>query len=323
MGTPKFAIPAIDKLLNSPFPILAVYTQPDKPAGRGQQLTPPPVKIFALEHSLPVYQPPSLKDSEVIKQIKELNPDVIIVSSYGKIIPPDILNIPRFGCINIHPSLLPKYRGAAPIQRAIMNGDLETGVSIMQIEEGLDSGPVILQEKVPILDDDDAESLSNMLSVLGTDLLLNVLNELDCHGSVKLTPQNDSEATYASKIEKSEGLLDWSLSNEKIICQIKGLIPTPCAYSFLRGKRFKFLRAQPYDPLLKIDKEKMDRILPGTIIALPKKEGIVIKTGDGFLLLTRLQMEGKKSCSGVELLLGRLITLGDRFENEGLNSNEP
>lgn len=310
MGTPAFALPALERLLDSRHEVVGVVTQPDKPAGRGQKLLPPPVKSLALERGLKVLQPASLKTPEAQAEIAALQPDILAVAAYGKIIPTAVFAAPRFGSINIHPSMLPKYRGAAPIQRAIMNGDYSTGVSIMVINEGLDSGPIIQQEEIDILDDDDAVSLGNMLASVGAAMLIEALDKIEASGEVEAVPQDDRAATYAEKISVEDGVIDWSRRNDELICQIRALIEWPAAYTFYDGARVKILKAQPGELSLKIDEKRIAEIPPGTISDLIKGYGPVVRTGNGFLLLQEVKMEGKKSMSGADIVNGRLLEIG-------------
>jgi len=319
MGTPQFAVPALEKLIESHHEVVAVVTQPDKTAGRGRKVVPPPVKELALAHNIPVFQPEKLRGTNFHEVLRPFNPDVIVVAAYGKILPPEILKLPRYGCINIHASLLPKYRGAAPIQWAIINGERKTGVTIMLLDEGMDTGNIIATEEVEILDDDDTVSLSNMLSVVGANLLLEVLAKIEATGKVESTPQDHSLATYAPLLKKSDGLIDWNLTTEQIICRIQGLQPWPTAFSFLSGKMWKFLRAEPFeDPdnlyfawLTKQDPKYQP--LPGFVTATIRGRGFTVKTGDGHLLVTKVQPEAKAVMSGADAVNGKLVKPGDLF----------
>lgn len=317
MGTPGFAVPALQRLLESHHEVVAVVTQPDKPVGRGKKLQAPPVKELALAHDVPVLQPARIKTGGFDKELERYAPDIIVVVAYGKIIPPEVLHLPRFGCVNIHASLLPKYRGAAPIQWAIINGERKTGVTIMQLDEGLDTGNIIATEEIEILDDDDSESVSNMLSMLGGELLLKVLADIESTGKIESTPQDASQASYASILKKSDGLVDWTMDNEQIICRIHGLKPWPTAFSFLHGRAWKFLQAEPFE-----DKDnlffppsggKYPEVEPGTVTALIRGRGFTVKTGDGHLVVTSVQPADKKPMSGVDVMNGKLLKSGDMF----------
>ncbi|MCX7766300.1 MAG: methionyl-tRNA formyltransferase [Candidatus Sumerlaeia bacterium] len=318
MGSPECAVTVLQKLLESPaHQIVAVVTQPDKPAGRGRVETAPPVKLFALRHQLPVLQPDTLKNNpELLQRLSQLSADVFVVVAYGKILPPEILAIPRLGCINVHFSLLPKYRGAAPVQWAIINGEKITGVTIMKMNERLDEGEILASEQVEILDDDDTISLTNILSCLGGELLLRVLEQAEKTQKLLGTPQNNSQASYAPKLKKEDGLLDWSLPNEKIICRIKGLLPWPCAFTFLNGKLIKILGAEPIslETISAISQLPAENTQPGTVVALAKGRGFIVRTGDGFLLITKVQPQDKQVMSGVAFVNGGYVKAGDRFE---------
>ncbi|PKO16248.1 methionyl-tRNA formyltransferase [candidate division BRC1 bacterium HGW-BRC1-1] len=319
MGTPGFAVPALKRLIDSEHQVTAVVTQPDRPSGRGKRMQSPPVKDLALEHMIPVLQPERIKNVQYDTVLKMYDPDIIVVAAYGRILPPEVLNMPRFGCINIHASLLPAYRGAAPIQWTIINGDHETGVTIMRMDEGLDTGDIIASEKVEVLDDDDTHSVSNMLSVIGGEVLIRVLAEIERKGEVRATAQDHAAATLAPIMEKSDGLLDWNLNNEQIVCRIRGLQPWPGAFTFLHGKQVKILKAEPF-----ADPENLffgpgaapgqpDRFDPGTISALIRGRGITVKTGDGHLLITELQPAGRKAMSASDAINGGVVRKGDEF----------
>jgi methionyl-tRNA formyltransferase len=321
MGTPGFATPALKRLLESKHQVMAVVTQPDKPVGRSSRPQAPPVKDLALEHHLPVLQPPKMRGTGFDKALQVYSPDIIVVVAYGKLIPKEVLDLPKYGCINIHGSLLPKYRGAAPIQWAIVNGERRTGVTIMRLDEGMDTGDIIATSEVDILDDDDAMSVSNMLSVTGAELLMKVLDDIEARGSVEATPQDDSQATYAPMIKKTDALVDWNHTNEQIICRIRGLRIWPTAFSFLRGQVWKFLDAEPFvDPsgLFFPKPEGLEakyhrEMDPGRVTALIKGRGFAVKTGDGHLLVKLAQPAGKKPMSGVDVVNGKLLKMGDEF----------
>ena len=322
MGTPAFAVPALQKLIESHHEVAAVVTQPDRPVGRGQKLQMPPVKELALAHSIPVLQPEKIRNCGFEDVLRPYAPDAIVVVAYGRIIPPSILQMPRFGCLNIHASLLPKYRGAAPIQWAIVNGERETGVTIMLLDEGMDTGNIIDAEKTDILDDDDTLSLSNMLCVLGADLMLRVLDRIEQGGRIDGTPQDHAQATMAPLLKKADGLLDWNMTNEQIICRMRGLQPWPTAFSFLHGRAWKFLNAEPLDdpgfvqlPVPESDPSGKEPPPPdpGTITGLLKGRGFTVKTGDGNLLITRLHPAGRNALGGIDAVNGKLVKLGEEF----------
>lgn len=305
-GTPEFSRIILEKIY-SKVEILAVITQPDKPKGRGKKVLPPPVKEFALDKNILVLQPEKLRENrEVIDIIRKLSPDALIVAAYGKIIPEEILNIPPFGGINIHASVLPKYRGAAPIERAIMNCEKETGVSIMKMEKELDAGPVYAIEKIEILPEDDKGSLSFKLANLGADLLLRVL-PLIKEGAIEPIPQDNSQATYAPKLSKEEEIIDWQNSGLRIWCQIRALAPEPGAITTFRGKNLKVFKARFEGEVFERD------IINGTIIKLDKEKGIGVKVKDGILWVLELQPESKRRMNFLEFLNGYRLNIGEKF----------
>jgi methionyl-tRNA formyltransferase len=321
MGTPGFAVPALTRLINSHHQVVAVVCQPDKPVGRGKRIQMPAVKEKALEHNIPVLQPPKIRNAGFADVLRFHQPDVIVVVAYGKLIPPDILTLPKYGCLNIHASLLPKYRGAAPIQWAIINGERQTGVTIMQLDEGMDTGNIIAFETVDILDDDDMISVSNMLSVLGGELMLKVLEQIEKTGVIDSIPQNEAQATHAPMLEKKHGMIDWNLTNEEVVNRIKGLQPWPTAFSFLHGRAWKFLKAEPFkDPQGLYFPEHsgpeakyVSPIEPGKVTAIVRGVGFTVKTGDGHLMVTSVQPADKRAMSAVDAINGKLIKKGDEF----------
>ncbi len=306
-GTPIFARIILEKIYEK-LNILAVVTQPDKPQGRGKKIIPSPVKLFAKEKNIPLYQPERLRNNfEIDEIIKNLNPDAFIVAAYGKILPENLLLIPSFGGINIHASCLPKYRGASPIERALMNCEDETGISIMQMEKGLDTGPVYAIRKIPILPEDNRESLTIKLANLGADLLLEVLPKIK-DGTLKPTPQNDSEATYAPKISKEEERIDWNNHVKKIWCQIRALSPEPGAFTFFRGKILKVYKANYEITNNYLEYEN------GTISVIDRNKGIGIKATNGILYILELQPENKKKMTYKEFLNGYRLSIGEKFD---------
>lgn len=290
-GSPEFAVPSLNALLNSEHKICAVYTQPDRPAGRGLKLTPSPVKTLALANNLEIYQPNSLRDEENISQIKKLNADILIDVAFGLLLIPTVLNLPRYGCINIHPSLLPRWRGAAPIQRAILAGDKETGITIMQMNEGLDTGDILLQARFPIENTDTTDSLSKKLAEEGAMLLLKTLEKIE-NGTIEPVKQKDSASTYANKITKEEALLDWNLTAEELDRMVRAYNPFPIAYININDLTVRIWEAIP----LQID---LNDFSPGTIINV-SKQGIDIATTKGALRLKKIQFPGKKPISIVD-----------------------
>lgn len=314
-GTPSFAVPALERLLESRHKVVAVVTQPDKPAGRGKKLTAPPVKALAEQHGLPVLQPASVRKPEFLAEITPLQPDVAVVVAYGKILPRAVLDLPRHGSINIHASILPKYRGAAPIQWAIINGERETGVTIMQMDEGLDSGPIIDIERMDILDDDDAESVANMLSMMGGAKIVEVLDRLESEGSLPRTEQDHEAATRAPLIEREMARIDWSRKAEEVILSIRGFLPWPKAFTTIGGKELKITGADGCHPDWVHEAAFREEVAPGTVVDILKGRGIVVRSGGekGLVLVTRVQPEGKPQMGAADFVNGGGVEVGDVF----------
>lgn len=291
-GTPDFAASSLRALLNSEHEVLAVYTQPDRPAGRGRKLTASPVKALALEHELPVLQPLSLRDETAQQELAAWNADVMVVVAYGLILPEPVLVAPRLGCINVHASLLPRWRGAAPIQRAILAGDAETGVTIMQMNKGLDTGDMLHIVRCPIESSDTAEILHDRLAELGSAALLEALTEI-AQGSVQPEKQDDAQANYAEKLQKAEAQIDWSQSAERLSRTARAFNPWPVAFTCFDEKNLRiwFAEAMP---------GKSDAA-PGTVLA-ESRDGIDVATGDGILRIKQLQMPGGKALSAEQFL---------------------
>lgn len=308
-GTPAFAADYLAALLGSAHQLVAVYTQPDRPAGRGKRLSASPVKTRALESDLPVFQPPSLRDPQAQEALAALNADVMVVVAYGLILPQIVLDTPRYDCLNVHASLLPRWRGAAPIQRAIEAGDKETGITIMQMEAGLDTGPMLATARCTIEAKDTAGTLLDRLAQLGKAPLLSVLDDLP-QGTVRPVPQNDAEATYASKIEKSEAAIDWQEDAELIDRKIRAFNPFPIAFTHLQEQRIKIHLAEP-----QIAEVKADAVPTGSITAVGEA-GIEVQCGRGRLCIQELQLPGKRPMSIKDVLLGNrgLFSVGERFE---------
>ncbi len=302
MGTPDFARSILEKLHKDGENIVAVVTQPDKPQGRKMILTPPPVKQYAQENGLPVYQPVTLKDGAFADTLSEIDPDLIIVAAYGKILPAYILEYPKFGCINAHASLLPRWRGAAPIQRAIMAGDRLTGVTAMYMAQGLDTGDMILTVEVPITDEDDFGTLHDKLAVAGGEAMTQTVAKLR-NGTVTREVQNDEDATYAAKIENPDCVIDFTKSVTDVYNQVRGLSPVPLALSWMPdGKRLKIVSAE---------KEICSvTAAPGTVVAI-ERGTLDISCADGILHVTHLQPEGKGRMSAADFLRGRKLSVGD------------
>jgi methionyl-tRNA formyltransferase len=307
MGTPDFAVPSLEALLDSGENVVCVITQPDRPKGRGRKLTPPPIKELALQAGLPVLQPEKIKDEEFLAKLKGFNPDLIVLTAYGRILPDSLINLPPYGTINVHGSLLPKYRGAAPIQWALINGETETGVTIMQMDEGLDTGDILLAEKLPINPDDTAGSLFVKLAKLGGTALKKALKQLRTN---KLTPikQDDSLATHAPLLKKVDGLVDWSKSAQQISCLIRGLDPWPTTYTTLAGKRFRL-----FSPLVISQSDCQFSASGPGIVCQADHNGLVISTGSGYLLVREVQPEGSKRMGVDAYLRGHPIKSGTRL----------
>ncbi|PIE41362.1 MAG: methionyl-tRNA formyltransferase [Gammaproteobacteria bacterium] len=293
-GTPDFAASVFNAILGSRHQVIAAYTQPDRPSGRGRKLAASPVKQLALEHSIPVYQPVNFKDPADVAALAALQPDIMVVVAYGLLLPQAVLAIPALGCINVHASLLPRWRGAAPIQRAIAAGDRETGITIMQMDAGLDTGDMLLKTTTPIDPDENGGSLHDRLATLGADACVQALEQLAA-GTVKAEPQDDTLASYAHKLTKEEGNLDWSQPTRQLHDKIRGLSPWPVAYSQLHDKTLRIHAARIHSS------SKSSQETPGQIISADKN-GIVVATGDGSLALTRLQLPGGKALTAAELL---------------------
>jgi methionyl-tRNA formyltransferase len=292
-GTPTFAAIILDALLAQPrYDIVAVYTQPDRPAGRGRKPAPSAVKQVALTHGLEVRQPPSLKDPAEVHQLAELQSDLMIVVGYGQILPRAILDTPRLGCINVHASLLPRWRGAAPIQRAILAGDAETGVTLMRINEGLDCGPMLSQAACPIGRWDTAETLHDRLAQLGAECLLNTLDAV-LEGHIHPTPQDDRLATYAPKIERAEARLDWTEPASQLERMVRAFNPKPIAYAELKGLEMRVLEAMVLGHSIPRP--------PGTVVSTDPRSLDVV-TSKGLLRLLRIQLPGKRPVSAADFL---------------------
>jgi methionyl-tRNA formyltransferase len=288
-GTPDFALASLRALVDAGHVPVAVLTQPDRPAGRGKKLTASPVKKYAVDHNIPVWQPITLKDADVVAQIATLNPDIIVVAAYGLILPQAILDIPRCGCLNVHASLLPRWRGAAPIQQAILNGDTETGICLMQMEAGLDTGPVYASTATKIGDAESAGELHDRLAALGGELLVAKLPDIVA-GKLNAVPQDESEATYAGKIRKQDAAMDWSLSAEEILRKIRAYNPVPGAWFELAGERIKCFKALVLD----------DVEGPPGVILQAGKSGIDVTCGRGALRMLEIQRPGRRKVTAGE-----------------------
>jgi methionyl-tRNA formyltransferase len=317
MGTPDFAVPVLQTLIARE-QLVGVVTQPDRPAGRGQQLQPPPVKVAAQAADLPIYQPKSLRSEEAAAPLRDWQPDLIVVAAFGQILRPHVLNLPPYGCLNIHASLLPRWRGASPIQHAILAGDSETGVSLMRMDVGMDTGPVYIKQAIPIQPNETAATLHDRLSQLGAQMLDQYLDDI-LAGRLPAQPQDDSQATYAPLIKKEAGQLNWQQSAAELDRLIRAMTPWPGAFTTWQGKMLKVLEAAPMEgtqgnlpsqgegrnsgELKKEDGE------PGEVLASG-----VVATGDGRLQLLEVQLEGKKPTPIADFLRGRPEFVGGRLQ---------
>lgn len=316
MGTPDIAASCLSALAASHHKLCGVVTSPDKPRGRKYVMTPPPVKVRAEELSLPVYQPERLRDGELLPVLTACEPDVIVVVAYGKILPKYVLEYPRYGCLNLHVSLLPKYRGAAPMQRAIMAGERETGVSVMYMDEGLDTGDILSLHRFPIGPQDDLGAVEHTSAVIGGAALVAALDALET-GNAPRTPQATEGATYAEKITKEECLLDFSRPSAEILARIRGLSPTPLALAHtVDGRSVKILAARAgegADPFGIYPVVKASLVPAGTVTELSDKGegGITVATGDGSIVLLRVLPEGKGAMSAADFIRGRRVSVGD------------
>ena len=300
MGTPEFAAPAVDSLIAAGHEIAAVFSQPDKPKGRGYAMTPPPVKVKALEHDIPVYQPNSMRDGEALKIFNEIQPDVAVVIAYGKILPKEILNAPKYGCINVHASLLPKYRGAAPIQWSVINGESKTGVTTMLLDIGVDTGDMLMMSETEIQPDETAGELHDRLSVMGASLIVDTLSALE-NGEITPQKQDDSLSSHAPMLTKELCAVDWTKEAQTIHNQIRGLSPWPVATAIFEGKKLKLHRSA-------LSEVRDEAAKCGEIISL---NPLTVKCGGNTALeLLEVQAEGKKRMKSEDYLRGHKIEVG-------------
>lgn len=303
MGTPDFAKICLSAIVEDGFEIVGVVTQPDKPKGRSYKMTPPPVKVYAEEQGFTVYQPETLKDEAFLPTLKEIDPDIIIVAAYGKILPPYIINYPKYGCINAHGSILPKYRGAAPIQRAIMDGEAETGITVMYMNEGLDTGDMILKETTPITDEDNFETMHDRLAEIGGRCLVQAMKLLE-EEKASAEKQDDSLATYAEKITKADCIIDFKLPAKELLCRIRGLSPFPLAQTKTPdGRLLKIISA--------VEAKGASEAVPGTV-AVVDKDGFEVVCGGGKKIRVKEVLpEGKGRMTAADFVRGRRIEMGD------------
>ena len=305
MGTPDFAVPTLNALIEN-HEVMAVISQPDKPKGRGKHLQPTPVKMAAEAANIPVYQPEKIKAPDFIEKLKTIEADVFVVVAYGQILPQAVLEMPKYGCINVHGSLLPKYRGAAPIQWSIIDGEEMTGVTIMYMEKGLDTGDMLLKKEIPIEPDETYGTLHDKMAPIGAQALIEVLDMLE-KGTVKPEKQNDALSSYVSVINKSLGLIDWSKNAQTIVNLVRGLDPVPGAYGFFNGEMMKIWSAEVLDGY---DGD------PGTVVYTDKKKGFAVAAGDKAVLVKQVQAKGGKRMNSADYMRGHAVNVGDRFEKE-------
>lgn len=303
MGTPDFAVPSLQALIDAGHDVCAVYTQPDKPQGRKQILTAPPVKTLALEHDIPVFQPNTLKNEDEQARLRELAPEVIIVVAYGKLLPKAVLDIPPHGCINVHGSLLPRWRGAAPIQWAVIAGDEMAGVTTMQMAEGLDTGDMLLTYETKVGEKETAGELFDRLAQSGAELLTQTLVKLD---EIEPRPQDDAQSCYAHMLDKQMAVIDWGKSAHEIDCLIRGLNPWPIALTTLSGERLKVFAAE----------KAAGNGEPGTVLEADPKKGLTVACGEGALRLTEIQLVGGKRMKATDFLRGHAIQVGTKLGDE-------
>jgi len=305
MGTPDFAVPSLRSLIEAGYRISAVVTQPDRPVGRKKIMTPTPVKEEALRRGIPVLQPPKLRAAAAVEELAAYAPDLIVTAAYGQILPKAVLELPKHGCINVHGSLLPKYRGGAPIQRAIMNGERVTGVTIMYMAEGLDTGDMIAKAELPIGPDDDAGHVFERLSAVGAELLLRTIPSI-LDGTAVREPQNDAEATYSPNLTRDDERIDWTRSAQAIYDQLRGLSPRPGAFTYWNGDVFKIWKAARPAP------GRSASAAPGTVLEIGA-DGLAVATGDGVFVAVEVQPAGKKALPVGEFARSGLMRKGDRL----------
>lgn len=307
MGTPQFAIPSLELLTGAGYKPVLLVTQPDKPKGRRRKLSPPEAKIKAVELDIPLIQPEDVNTEEVVDQLKQLEPDLIVTVAYGGYLKRCIRKLPRLGCINLHPSLLPRYRGSSPLNYSLFNGDKETGITIFKIVAAMDAGPIIHQKRYPIEDDDNYTSLYQRMSMEGAKELLKAIKKIE-NNDDSYEIQDKNEVSFSFKIDKNDTILDWNMPAVEINNRIRGLSEKPGLSTYFRGKQIKIIKAEVID--------KRSERSPGTIIEIIKNEGLLVSTGDCLLLIKQLQPAGKKIMSSIAFNLGARIEIGERFNSE-------
>lgn len=321
MGTPDFAVGALEAIIEAGHQVTAVVTQPDKPKGRGKEMQKTPVKVCAQKYGISVFQPVKVKEPEAVETLRSYEADIFVVAAFGQILSEKILAMPKYGCVNIHASLLPKYRGAGPIQWAIINGEKITGVTIMQMDKGLDTGDMLFQSEVEIASDETADTLHDKLAEAGARLIVEALEKIEA-GSVKPVKQNDEESCYAKMLQKSMGKIDWQMEAGKLDCLIRGLISWPGASTVYRGKNLKIWREEVVleQELAALEAQTgqsdggcAGNGKPGTVVQVDK-DAVYVQTGDGLLRILEVQPEGKKRMAVRDFLLGYPVKAGDVFE---------
>ena len=303
MGTPEFAVPSLEILIHNDYPVLGVVTQPDRPKGRGRQTAPSPVKVLAEKHGLAVFQPERVREAQFLETFGDLKPDAVVVAAFGQILPKALLDGPLWGCINVHPSLLPKYRGAAPMNWTLIRGEEKTGVTIMFIAEGVDTGDILLQEETPVLENETYDHLHDRLAVMGAELLLRALGRMEAGTAVRKA-QDDALATHAPRLKKEDGRIDWQGKAQVIARLVRGLSSTPGAYTFVTGKTLKVYMATAEEATVTEE--------PGTIGPVSDR-GLRVAAADGYVYIQDLQLEGKKRMPARDFLRGYRLSEGTRL----------
>ncbi len=298
MGTPEFAIPSLEILIKNGYPIIGVVTQPDRPKGRGRKYVPPPVKLTAEKHNLPVFQPDRVRDKEFLATFRELAPDMVVLVAFGQILPGEIIDFPGMGCVNVHPSLLPKYRGAAPINWALIRGEEITGITTILMDEGMDTGDILLKKETPIKPDETFDRLHDRLSKMGSELLLKTVKGI-IEGTIIRTPQDSSLATYAPRLGKEDSIISWEASTRDILNLIRGLYPSPCAHTHIKEKKLKIFSATGEECRVP---EPAGRIVGET------EKGLQVAAQDGYIYLQEIQLENKRRMSIFDFLRGYKIS---------------
>lgn len=308
MGTPDFAVGALEAIIQAGHQVAAVVTQPDKPKGRGKEVQMTPVKVCATAHDIPVFQPVKIKESEAVERLRSYEADIFVVVAFGQILSEEILSMPQYGCVNIHASLLPKYRGAAPIQWAVINGEKVTGVTIQQMDKGIDTGDILMKTEVLIDEAETADSLHDKLARAGAQLIVESLPKIES-GDITPVKQNEEESSYAKMLQKSMSRIDWSKDAAELDCLIRGLISWPGAVTVFRGKNLKIWEEEA----VKNVPMHVDDAKPGTVVCV-EKDAFYVQTGNGTLKVTAVQPEGKKRMAVRDFLLGYPVKAGEKFD---------